>query len=194
MSTLPTPAASRAEGRAVPARKVEIGLIVRVALFTLLVPCTLSLWGPLAIVTSREFPLRGGPLAFLGVLLWMAGFGLYLACARRFAVDGRGTPLPVAPPERLVVAGIYRHVRNPMYLGVLAAVGGWALFFAGDNTLALCVFWTAVVFHLMVVFYEEPALRRQFGASYDEYRREVPRWLPRRTPWRGGTSAEPHPR
>jgi protein-S-isoprenylcysteine O-methyltransferase Ste14 len=163
---------------------VGVGLILRIALFTVLVPCTLTLWMPLAVVTSRGFPPRGGPLAALGVLMWLAGFGLYLYCARRFAVDGRGTPLPLAPPKTLVVAGIYRHVRNPMYVGVLTAMSGWALFFAGDNTLALCVFWTAVVFHLMVVLYEEPALRRQFGASYEEYRRAVPRWIPRLRPWR----------
>jgi protein-S-isoprenylcysteine O-methyltransferase Ste14 len=75
-----------------------------------------------------------------------------------------------------------------MYLGVLAALGGWALFFEGDNTLALCVFWTAVVFHLMVTLYEEPVLKRQFGESYEEYRRAVPRWIPRLSP---GMPSEP---
>jgi protein-S-isoprenylcysteine O-methyltransferase Ste14 len=164
---------------------VHPGLIARVALFTVFVPCTLALWGPIAIVTSRDFPPRGGLAAVAGVGLWLAGFGLYLSCARHFAVAGRGTPLPLAPPERLVVVGIYRHVRNPMYLGVLTAIAGWAVFFAGDNTLPLCVFWTAVVFHLMVVLYEEPALRRQFGESYEQYRRAVPRWIPRRTAWAG---------
>ena len=102
----------------------------------------------------------------------------------RFAVEGLGTPAPVAPPERLVVGGLYRFVRNPMYAAVEAIILGQALLLG-----QLILFAYAAVFALAVAafvhFYEEPTLRRQFGAEYETYRRAVPAWRPRRQPWDG---------
>lgn len=99
----------------------------------------------------------------------------------RFAWRGRGTPAPWSPPERFVATGLYRFVRNPMYLGVLGLIVGQGLLFGSIRVLL----WggsAAVGFHLFVLFYEEPALRRRFGATYDAYRRDVPRWRPRIRP------------
>ena len=96
---------------------------------------------------------------------------------------GLGTPAPLLPPTRLVVSGLYRHVRNPMYVAIVALVGGQALLL-GDLRVAAwgSVLW--VGFHLFAVGYEEPALRRRFGGSYETYRANVRRWIPRARPWR----------
>jgi len=101
----------------------------------------------------------------------------------RFALEGLGTPAPIAPTRKLVVTGLYRYVRNPMYVAVVAVILGQALLFGDWRLLwygALC--WIA--FHIFVVIYEEPTLRRTFGMDYDAFRVNVPRWIPRLTPWR----------
>jgi protein-S-isoprenylcysteine O-methyltransferase Ste14 len=97
-------------------------------------------------------------------------------------IEGVGTPAPVAPTQRLVVGGIYRHVRNPMYLAVGATIAGEALLLGQWGLLAYAALFFAIV-ATFVVTYEEPTLRRQFGADYDAYRRAVPGWLPRLHPW-----------
>jgi protein-S-isoprenylcysteine O-methyltransferase Ste14 len=97
---------------------------------------------------------------------------------REFVVVGRGTPAPVAPPEALVVSGLYRWVRNPMYVGVLCWLAALALFFA-SGAIALYAAVVFAGFNAFVMGYEEPALRRRFGAAYERYCRSVPRWLPR---------------
>ena len=102
----------------------------------------------------------------------------------RFVRDGLGTPAPVAPTERLVVTGAYRHVRNPMYLAVLAAIVGQGLLLGQPRLLG----YAGVVALAVVSFvrlYEEPTLERQFGAEYEAYRRAVPGWWPRLRPWTG---------
>jgi protein-S-isoprenylcysteine O-methyltransferase Ste14 len=101
----------------------------------------------------------------------------------RFVVEGFGTPAPVAAPDRLVIGGLYRYVRNPMYVAVVACVFGQALLLWQP---ALAVY-GAVVTAVMAAFvrlYEEPTLARRFGADYDTYRRAVPGWWPRLRPWR----------
>jgi protein-S-isoprenylcysteine O-methyltransferase Ste14 len=100
----------------------------------------------------------------------------------RFALQGLGTPAPIAPTRDLVVTGLYRFVRNPMYLAVSAVILGQALVL-GDWRLVVYggVFWLAC--HLFVVNYEEPTLQRTFGAEYEAFRANVPRWIPRLTPW-----------
>jgi protein-S-isoprenylcysteine O-methyltransferase Ste14 len=105
------------------------------------------------------------------------GAAVYLWCAWDFAAFGRGTPFPLDAPKRLVARGLYQFVRNPMYAGVLLAILGQALLFGSGATLryALAV---ALFFHLFVVFYEEPTLRRKFGQCYAEYCSNVPRWIP----------------
>jgi protein-S-isoprenylcysteine O-methyltransferase Ste14 len=103
----------------------------------------------------------------------------------RFVTEGRGTPAPVAPTEWLVVGGLYRYVRNPMYLAVVAAITGQAMVL---GSAALFGYDVAVAMTVagFVRFYEEPTLARQFGAAYDAYRRAVPAWRPRVRPWQGG--------
>jgi protein-S-isoprenylcysteine O-methyltransferase Ste14 len=108
----------------------------------------------------------------------------------RFVVEGHGTPAPVAAPERLVVGGAYRHVRNPMYVAVLAAIVGQALLLGRLGLLVYAgVTWLVVA--AFVRFYEEPALARRFGADYAAYRRAVPAWWPRPRPWEPGGPDEP---
>jgi protein-S-isoprenylcysteine O-methyltransferase Ste14 len=97
----------------------------------------------------------------------------------RFVVEGLGTPAPVAPTEHLVVGGLYRYVRNPMYLAVAATIVGQALLLGQLVLLLYAAVFLAVV-AAFVRWYEEPTLSRQFGSEYDEYRRRVPGWLPRR--------------
>jgi protein-S-isoprenylcysteine O-methyltransferase Ste14 len=119
------------------------------------------------------------PFRVFGVLLLIAGAGVLLHAFARFVLEGLGTPAPVAPTQRLVVGGLYRYVRNPMYLAVLAAIIGQALVFGQLELLAYATL-VAVAFAAFVRWYEEPTLQRQFGEEYDAYRQAVPAWLPRR--------------
>jgi protein-S-isoprenylcysteine O-methyltransferase Ste14 len=117
-------------------------------------------------------------------LLIVAGAAAVVSAFVRFVTEGLGTPAPVAAPPRLVVGGLYRFVRNPMYVAVLSCVVGQALLFGRASLWVYAV----VVGAAMVAFvrlYEEPHLARQFGAEYEQYRRAVPGWLPRLRPWHG---------
>ncbi len=119
-----------------------------------------------------------GTARFLGLPFMLVGGLGYLACLREFVARGRGTPSPFDPPQKLVTLGIYRFVRNPMYVTIGCFLIGEILFFESLMLLAFLLFlW--LDFHLFVVFYEEPTLRRTFGSAYEEYLREVPRWVPR---------------
>jgi protein-S-isoprenylcysteine O-methyltransferase Ste14 len=122
------------------------------------------------------------PLRVLGALLIAAGVAVLLSAFARFVTEGIGTPAPVAPTERLVVGGLYRYVRNPMYIAVAATVVGQALLL-GRPILLVYAAAFAVAVASFVHWYEEPTLRRRFGEEYDAYRRAVPGWWPRRTPW-----------
>jgi protein-S-isoprenylcysteine O-methyltransferase Ste14 len=144
-----------------------------------LVPWWITSW------ESRS-PLPGWamtPLRALGVLLVLAGAAVIVNAFARFVVEGLGTPLPAAPPERLVVGGLYRYVRNPMYVAVFSAVIGQALLL-GQPSLLLYVAVVAVPVVAFVHWYEEPTLRAKFGADYDSYRSKVPGWWPRLRPYR----------
>lgn len=118
-------------------------------------------------------------LKALGVLLLAAGGALVLETTTRFALQGRGTPAPWAPPERFVERGSYRFVRSPMYLGVLLLIVGQALLL-GREILFLWAGGAWLMFTAILVFYEEPQLRRRFGDDYEDYTRRVRRWLPTR--------------
>jgi protein-S-isoprenylcysteine O-methyltransferase Ste14 len=120
----------------------------------------------------------------LGFALVVAGIACLLASFARFVLEGLGTPAPVAPPEHLVVGGLYRHVRNPMYLAVAATVVGQGLLLGRPILFAYAAAFAATVV-AFVHWYEEPTLTRQFGAEYEAYRRAVPGWWPRLRPWRG---------
>ena len=114
-----------------------------------------------------------------------AGIAVVLDSFARFALQGLGTPAPVLPTRHLVVSGLYQYVRNPMYVGVLGIILGQVLLFGDGRLFAYGVLLWLVV-HVFVVGYEEPTLRRSFGAEYEAFRRNVPRWIPRLSPWRGG--------
>ena len=119
------------------------------------------------------------------------GFAVALRCIWDFGWTGRGTPAPVAPPQRLVVVGFYRYVRNPMYLGfALGWIGLWIVFGRASVAAIAGVAAAAVAVMLFVRFYEEPVLRKKFGAEYEEYCRNVPRWWPRLRPWSPATNSE----
>jgi protein-S-isoprenylcysteine O-methyltransferase Ste14 len=121
-------------------------------------------------------------LPILGVLLIAIGAPMLLDSFARFAIQGLGTPAPVLPTRHLVVSGLYRYVRNPMYVGVTATVFGQGLLFGNVRVLEYGVFlWVA--FHLFVLGYEEPKLTKIFGEEYLEFCRNVPRWIPRLKPW-----------
>jgi protein-S-isoprenylcysteine O-methyltransferase Ste14 len=124
------------------------------------------------------------PLRIAGVILLAAGTAALLDAFWRFVVEGLGTPAPVAPTEHLVVGGLYRYVRNPMYLAVGATIVGQALLL-GQPILLLYAVAFAVVVASFVHWYEEPTLKDQFGEQYEAYQRAVPAWWPRREPWDG---------
>jgi protein-S-isoprenylcysteine O-methyltransferase Ste14 len=118
------------------------------------------------------------PLRALGALLLVLAAGVLVSAFARFVVEGLGTPAPIAPTEHLVVGGLYRHVRNVMYLAVTAAILGQALILGSVVLLVYAaVAWgvTAAFVH----YYEEPTLARRYGAQYEAYRRAVPAWIPR---------------
>ena len=144
------------------------------------VPWWLTGWEP-----ARDVPW---PVVATGALLFATGAAVLLHAFGRFVMEGIGTPAPVAPPEHLVVGGLYRYVRNPMYLAVAATIIGQALILGRPVLLLYATAFGAAVASF-VHFYEEPTLARRFGAEYDAYRRAVPAWWPhrvRRVAARGG--------
>ena len=127
---------------------------------------------------------RAAPWRWIAALPSVLGFAVAFRCVWDFGRTGRGTPAPVAPPTRLVVVGFYRHVRNPMYVGFFVGWVGLWMVFGRANLRAIAVAAVVVVgAALFVRLYEEPTLRRMFGAEYEEYCRNVPRWVPRIHPW-----------
>lgn len=125
-----------------------------------------------------EIPVPAGVRTWLAACLAVAGIALWVACLDTFSRHGRGTPLPADAPRHLVTRGLFRRVRNPIMAGELLVIWGVALFLASLGA-ALYAIAISVAAHVMVVHVEEPELRRRFGESYDEYCRDVPRWLPR---------------
>ncbi|MFY9607712.1 MAG: isoprenylcysteine carboxylmethyltransferase family protein [Blastocatellia bacterium] len=153
--------------------------LLKTLIFTILAPGTLTILVPRWLLSSpigsERFNI--GIFRYLGIVPILIGASIYLWCAWDFTFAGKGTPAPIDPPKELVVRGLYRYVRNPMYVGIGAVLIGEALLF---QSLALVAYVGAVllVFSLFVVFYEEPALTRKFGDSYRRYREAVPRWIP----------------
>jgi protein-S-isoprenylcysteine O-methyltransferase Ste14 len=154
-------------------------IALRSLLFTIVMPGTVGGYLPIWIVRQSGATLAAAPaLRLLGVALLAAGLAIYAWCVSDFALAGRGTPAPIDPPRELVVRGLYHFARNPMYVGVLAVIAGQAVLFA---SLRLVVYAIVVLaaFHLFVIGYEEPTLRRSFDGAYERYCAAVPRWLPR---------------
>ncbi len=143
-----------------------------------LIPWLLTGWqagGPLP-----DWP----PVRWAGAILIVAGVAVLVSAFGRFVVEGVGTPAPVAPTERLVVGGLYRYVRNPMYLAVGATIVGQALLLGRPVLLLEAALFAAAVV-AFVRLYEEPTLSRAFGEEYEAYCRAVPGWWPRRSAWDG---------
>lgn len=140
-------------------------------------PGILGVYIPFWISRWRE-PAGASHWRWLGLVLIAIGLAPLAESIMRFVTQGKGTLSPSHPTETLVAQGFYRHVRNPMYLGMLAIIAGQAILF---ESWRLCIYLgcVAIGFHLFVVLYEEPALRKQYAAAYDEFCRRVPRWLPR---------------
>ena len=137
-------------------------------------------------------PLLGFRVETSGVARWrwiaavpsVLGFAVALRCVWDFGRTGRGTPAPIAPPKRLVVIGFYRYLRNPMYVGFITGwVGLWVVFGRASLTALEVAAAAIIIVELFVRLYEEPHLRKTFGADYEEYCRNVPRWIPRLHPW-----------
>lgn len=160
------------------ARGASAGLALRSLLWTALLPGLFAGYLPWRFFGLAQVELRFDLAHGLGVACVAIGSVLLAACIFEFARSGRGTLAPVDPPRELVVQGLYRYVRNPMYLAVTTIVMGELLL---TRSSALFVYWMVwfVGVNLFVIGYEEPNLRRRFGASYEAYTREVGRWLPR---------------
>jgi protein-S-isoprenylcysteine O-methyltransferase Ste14 len=151
-------------------------LLLKNLLFTVVAPATVAGYVPFLMTRGRS--PASGAVAMIAYLLIAVGALIYLRCVWDFLSFGRATPAPIDAPKKLVVRALYRYVRNPMYVGVLTAILGWALLFRALDLLlyGLVVF---TCFHLFVTLYEEPHLQRVFGQDYDGYRARVGRWLPR---------------
>ena len=150
---------------------------LRSLLFLIVAPGMVAGYIPLGLLRWGS-KIETGVFAYLAFPLWLIGGVILLWSFWNFLKEGRGTPAPIDPPKELVAVGFYRYVRNPMYDAILAINIGHFLWFGYSNLLlyAIAVF---VAFDLFVLFYEEPTLRRKFGAAYEDYCRRVPRWIPR---------------
>ncbi len=155
---------------------------LKTLIFTVIMPGTVTIYIPYWLLSSPSTPapLPIGVWRHWGLLPMLLGAAIYFWCAWDFSFAGKGTPAPIDPPKELVVRGLYKYVRNPMYLGVLTLLIGEALFFASRQ---LFIYAGAIflLFNLFIRFYEEPALRQKFGESYRRYCETVPRWMPRWT-------------
>ncbi len=152
---------------------------LKTIIFILLVPGFLLGVVPVFVIPRIAGPaFAAGPWNWSALPAWLAGASILLWCARDFVVRGLGTPVPLDPPKVLVVSGLYRFVRNPMYVGALLIQAGTVLWF---GSLAQAVYWLFLYigFTLFIRAHEEPYLRKTFGADYAAYCKAVPRWLPR---------------
>jgi len=153
--------------------------LIKTAIFTVVVPGTVAIYMPqtlrgrVAAVHASRSVSSGASL-----VLFFCGAIIYLWCACDFVVKGLGTPAPIDAPRVLVVKGLYRFTRNPMYVGVAAMIAGQAGYYRSAS-IGIYLLIVLLAFHTFVRLYEEPTLRRLFGEQYEVYCRTVPRWLPR---------------
>lgn len=152
-------------------------LFLRALLALLILPGTFAGLIPAWIVVNDQWRNQG---SWAGVVPLVAGITILLWCVRDFYVAGKGTLAPWEPPKRLVIVGLYRFVRNPMYVGILILLLGWS-WWAGSWMLFCYALLFAVAFHLRVVLHEEPRLKAQFGDDWNAYATAVRRWLPTMT-------------
>jgi protein-S-isoprenylcysteine O-methyltransferase Ste14 len=161
--------------------RLPVRALVGTIVFVAVLPATVIVLAPYWITGWRLAPpFLGLELTrWLGVAMVVAALPLFLSFLGRFVFEGRGTPAPIAPTEKLVVGGPFRWVRNPGYVAVVAMLVGQALFFASPGALLYAAA-VGLAFHVFVLVYEEPTLRDTYGAEYDAYCKAVPRWVPRR--------------
>ena len=155
-------------------------ILFKTLIFTLVGPGSFTVWIPYFLLSSHVelFPFKAQAFRPVGAVLMALGVVFYGWCAWNFAFVGRGTPAIIDPPKKLVLRGLYRFVRNPMYIGMSLIMMGESLFFS-SSTLGVYALLIWIGFHLFVLCYEEPHLKKKFGASYEEYCRTIPRWIPR---------------
>ena len=163
----------------------RIAAIVGSAIFLVIAPGIVAGYVPWRICRWHvQAPLLGtSSLRVVGVWLIAAGLPVLLDSFTRFALNGLGTPAPILPTRHLVVTGLYRYVRNPMYIAVVSLILGQGLFFGSVLVLEYGVaVWVA--FYLFVLIYEEPTLRKSYGPEYEVFCANVPRWIPHLRAWR----------
>ena len=130
-------------------------------------------------ISLADRPLfEPGTFRYLALLLWTVGTLTIIWCSADFIRKGRGTPAHVDPPKILIVNGLYRHVRNPIYFGALLVQLGFFVWFT-SGIMIIYFLLSILAFHILIVFIEEPILRNAFGTDYEEYSKLVPRWIPR---------------
>ena len=153
---------------------------IKAALATILVPGLGCVLAPYTILRATHLPLDSPiwVLQILAIVIAALGWGMIIWVSYAFVSLGKGTPIPIEPPTRLVVSGLYRYLRNPMYTGALLVILAEALYF-GALALVLYAAGLCVVFQTFLVWLEEPQLKRRFGGAYLDYLNEVPRWMPR---------------
>ena len=156
-------------------------ILLKTVLFSVFVPGTVIGLIPYLLLTRgpalQPPAIAAGSMRFIGIVPLICGFLFYLVSAWHFVQQGKGTPAPIDPPKLFVSSGPYQFVRNPMYVsGLLILLGESILFSSMILLIYLCFIW--LVFHLFIVFYEEPHLRRIFGVQYKEYCKQVSRWAP----------------
>ena len=162
-------------------RRISAAIVT--VIFLIVVPGTVAVLVPRLILGTQLRPVsRISSIGWLGLPLVIGGAIILLDSFARFVVQGLGTPAPVFPTRHLVVSGLYRYVRNPIYVAVLSLILGQAILFGSP---AILVYGLSVwiAFTLFVLLYEEPTLRRTFGREYETFCANVPRWIPRLTPW-----------
>lgn len=144
-------------------------LLIEAGLFALYIPLKFLRTGP---------RVETGLISYLAIPLCLIGSLIVLRCFWDFTFKGRGTPAPIDPPKELVITGFYRYVRNPIYVGVLSIFSGCFLWY-GYWALLIYTIFAFIGVHLFVILYEEPNLKRKFGAAYEDYLKRVPRWIPK---------------
>jgi protein-S-isoprenylcysteine O-methyltransferase Ste14 len=167
------------------ARKSEnlLALFGTIIFLFLLLPIFL-IWIPNRILSSPEYSysFNAGGFKYFGMVPISIGFIIYIWCSNSFVTHGKGSPIPFTPTKRLVVTGLYRFVRNPLYIAGSLVLAGEALLFQSLGILIYCLVMFAI-FNIHV-FMEEKLLADQFGETYEQYRKSVPRWIPRLKPYR----------
>jgi len=150
---------------------------VKSFIFLILVSGFAAIYAPIFLLTGGERNLPGW-LTYSAIPFWLVGASIILWCFWTFTFYGQGTPAPIDPPKKLVAIGLYRYVRNPIYIGVLLILIGHVAWFGRINLL-IYLLTAFLAFHLFVLLYEEPTLKKKFGKQYEAYFKKVPRWLPR---------------